>query len=158
MANILSTDISAIPVGGKQIQLFCTFTLDNGDVLQDGPRHFPDSIDVNATSLSIGALAISLKKSMELWATIYLLPWNYVLKYNTNVELAAYVRELYRSDSKDDLAIVAARILEWIANGRYTDAQIQNVFNLSSAQWTALKTKMQNLVNSYAVVSAAAGE
>lgn len=97
-------------------------------------------------------------KETELRTAIFDGAWNYVLSNVTANELAAYVRELYKNESKEQLARVAKRILEWITNGRFTDTQIRTVFGLTAAQWTTLKTKMQTLVSNYDALNTAAGE
>jgi hypothetical protein len=101
---------------------------------------------------------VAALRDEDLNRCIFLEAWNYTLIHATNTELAAFVRLLYRYASKDILARVAARILEWIANGRFTDTQIRNAFGLTAGQWTTLKTKMQTLVANYNAVQAAEGE
>lgn len=97
-------------------------------------------------------------KDSELQRAIFVLPWNYVLVHTTNNELAAYVRQLYRNSTREILALVAKRILEWINNGRFTDTQVRTAFGLDAVSWTLLKTKMQDLVAKYEAVKAAEGE
>lgn len=97
-------------------------------------------------------------KTNELSDAVFVGAWNYVLSHTTNAELSAYVRSLYKTSSREMLAQLAKRILEWITNGRFTDTQIRNAFGLTAAQWTTLKTKMQTLVNNYNSVQVAMGE
>jgi len=97
-------------------------------------------------------------KERELAYAVYDAAWNYSLQWATNTDLSAWVRERYKNAAKDDLARIAKRILEWITNGRFTDAQVRGAFGLTSGQWTTLKTKMESLVASYDVVQTAVGE
>ena len=101
---------------------------------------------------------VALLRDQDMERCIFTEPWNYVLVHATNSELAAYVRLLYRYGSRDTLAKIASRILEWITNGRFTETQIRNAFGLTAGQWTTLKTKMQTLVANYNAVQAAEGE
>ena len=80
------------------------------------------------------------------------------LVYNTPAQAAAFVRDHYRDATRGELALTARWILDRIAAGEVTDTQVRNAFNLTAAQWTTLKTKMQNLVASYTTVDTAVGE
>lgn len=96
--------------------------------------------------------------SDELYATVFDNSWDHALVHATTNELVAYVRTLYRESSKERLALISRRILEWITNGRFTDTQVRTSFGLQAAQWTTLKNKMQTLVANYAALEAAVGE
>lgn len=102
-------------------------------------------------------LAAALKEA-ELQYAITTAPWDYTLGWATLAELAATVREQYKTASKADLAALAARILEWIANGRFTDVQVRNAFGLNASQWTTLKNKMTTLVTNQQAINSATGE
>jgi hypothetical protein len=129
----------------------------------DGKVHrieYLASIGTNYTAVMVARAAMleGRIKYAELHHAIFTGEWNYVLTQTTANELAAFVRALYRESDKDTLARVAKRILEWITNGRFTDAQIRTAFGLSAAQWTTLKSKMQILADARAAVEAATGE
>lgn len=115
---------------------------------------------VNHTSI-MAARASSIaasQKAAELDHAVFKAPWNYVLQESTAAELSAYARALYKISRNEGLAKIAVRILEWIVNGRFTDAQIRTDFVLTSAQWTTLKAKMQTLVNNHVAVTGSVGE
>jgi len=113
----------------------------------------------HTTIMNTRALRIAEElKEEELKYAVFDAPWDYVLQWTTNNELAVWVREKYKQDKNGTLALIASRILEWIANGRFTDTQVRNAFGLSAAQWTTLKAKMQTLVDNNLVVQSAVGE
>ena len=97
-------------------------------------------------------------KERELRYAVFDAPWDYALQWANNSDLSAWVRAAYKSESRETLAKIAKRILEWITNGRYTDAQVRAAFSLTSAQWTTLKNKMIALVADYDAVQVAVGE
>jgi len=84
--------------------------------------------------------------------------WDKPFIYMTATDVATKVRELFKASSREECGKIARRILEWITNGRFTDAQIRTVFGLTNTQWNTLKTKMQNLSNSLNAIEAAVGE
>lgn len=113
----------------------------------------------NAAILSARATKLGENlKAAELYYAVFSGPWDYVLVWATNAELAAYVRRIYKESNKETLAKAAARILEWISKGRFTDTQVRGAFGLNSEQLTTLKAKMQTLVNNYNAVETVAGE
>jgi hypothetical protein len=112
----------------------------------------------NAVMLARALVIAEQLKNTELNYAIFEAPWDYVLQWATNSDLSAWVRAEYKTASKDVLALIAKRILEWITNGRFTDTQVRTVFGLTSPQWTTLKGKMQTLVNNYVAVDLAVGE
>lgn len=117
-------------------------------------------IDLDNTSV-MNARAIRLAielKDAELRYAVSTAPWDYALQWATLAELSAYVREQYKSAAKSDLAVLAARILEWISKGRFTDTQIRNAFGLNASQWTTLKNKMTALVSNMQAIDVAVGE
>ena len=72
--------------------------------------------------------------------------------------LAAWFREAYRNLEKDELVPYAQWILNRIAGGDFTDAQVQAAFGLTAAQWTTLKDKMQTFIDARNTLDAAVGE
>lgn len=97
-------------------------------------------------------------KARELHAAVFDAPWDYVLKYATLAELSAWVRAEYKEANRERLIFIEKRILDWIANGRFTDVQIRTAFGLSASAWTTLKNKMQTAVNNYAAINQMVGE
>jgi len=155
---VTSTQIESVPRGNGELYVVFLFTLTSGDIVRDGPRFLPAATDLNAYAAAVVARVEERIKNEELERCVFDLPWNYVLRNITLSELSAFVRELYRNASRETLARVAARILEWLANGRFTDTQMRNAFNLTVQQWNTLKTKMQTLVDNYNAVQIATGE
>ena len=127
-----------------------------------GQFHDFEYLGVASEAAAVMAARVSDVETMlrdkDMERCIFTEPWNYVLVHATNAELSAYVRLLYRHASKETLAKVASRILEWITNGRFTETQIRNAFGLTLTQWNALKARMQTLVANYNAVQAAEGE
>jgi len=81
-----------------------------------------------------------------------------LLKHQTAAQFIARFREAYRNADRERLVQLARFILARIAAGDITDAQCRNAFNLTSAQWTNLKTKMQNWVTAHNSIQSAVGE
>lgn len=80
------------------------------------------------------------------------------LKHQTVQQFVARVREAYRNGEKETLVRVARWILAAIQRGDITDANCRTAFGLNTTQWTALKTKMQNLVAANTTIETAVGE
>lgn len=116
------------------------------------------SADNQAILVQHAARLLDRIKEIELYLAVFVLPWDYVLVHTTNNDLAAFVREQYRTAIRETLAMVAKRILEWIANGRFSDTQVRTAFGLGLVEWLLLKGKMETLVTDYDAVQAAAGE
>ena len=81
-----------------------------------------------------------------------------LLKHQTAAEFVARFREAYRNSDRERLVQLARFVLSRIAAGDITDAQCRTAFGLSAAQWTTLKTKMQNVVTAANSVQSAVGE
>ena len=81
-----------------------------------------------------------------------------LLKHQTAEQFVSRVRQAYRDGNPDVLVKIARFIIARIQAGDITDAQCRNAFGLNVTQWNALKTKMQNLINSANAVSSAVGE
>lgn len=91
-------------------------------------------------------------------AAVFERPWDAPLVHATLADLSAWVRQQYRHAQRERLAMIARRILEWLANGRFTDLQLRTAFGLTNTQWNEVKTKMQTLVTSWSAIERAAGE
>lgn len=110
-----------------------------------------------ALSARVTTLNVQLKEEMlKGLCTIY--TWDAALQDVTSAELIAYVRGTYKIASRDGLAALAKRILEWITNGRFTDTQFRTDFGLTVTQWNNLKAKMQVLANALSALELATGE
>ena len=116
------------------------------------------SMDRNAIMLARAATLIPDAQTREMLLAIALdLPLA-SLQYSTPAQAAAFVRAHYQQATRNELALTAQWILDRITAGEVTDAQVANAFNLTTAQWNTLKTKMQNLVASYTTVETAVGQ
>ena len=81
-----------------------------------------------------------------------------ILKHQTAAEFVTRFREAYRNSDRETLIMLARFILGRIAAGDLTDAQCRTAFGLSTTQWNALKTKMNNFITSHNTVLSAVGE
>lgn len=81
-----------------------------------------------------------------------------ILKHQTVEAFVARVRAAYRDGDPDTLLKISKFILARIQAGDITDAQCRTAFGKTAAQWTALKTKMQNLVTASNTINSATGE
>ncbi len=80
------------------------------------------------------------------------------LNYQTLAQFLQRLRTLYKAASQDECGRIATWIINRLNAGNVTASQLQNVFNLTPAQWTTLQTKMTNLRTNYLVVQSAIGE
>lgn len=155
---ITATQINATPIGDGRQSVVFNYTFADGSVVPDGPRSYPAAADLNSLATTQNIMVEGIVKTNEAHDCIFRFAWDYVLKHTTTNELVAYVRSLYRESSKEELAKIAARVLEWIANGRFTDTQVRTAFGLTSIQWNNLKARMQTLADAQSVVDSATGE
>jgi len=65
VATIISTAIESIPRGNGQNYVVFVFTLDNGDLVMDGPRFLDDGIALNAKAAEIGAALLEVLAQAE---------------------------------------------------------------------------------------------
>lgn len=65
MAAITSTEINSAPRGGGELHVAFQFTLDNGDVIFDGPRFYPDKADLDAAATDIGQRLLDALAAQE---------------------------------------------------------------------------------------------
>lgn len=79
-------------------------------------------------------------------------------KYQTLAQLAQRFRAAYQSAAALQAAKMAYWMIERINDGTFTDAQVQNVFNLTAAQYTAAKARFTALHDQWTAVLSAAGE
>ncbi len=81
-----------------------------------------------------------------------------LLVHQTQQEFIQRLVQAYRESIKERTILIARFILNKITNGDLTDNQVRNAFNLTTLQWTALKTKMQNWISNYDAAQTAQGE
>ena len=81
-----------------------------------------------------------------------------LLKHQTASEFVARFREAYRGAERERLVQLAKFIISRIQSGDITDAQCRNAFGLSTTQWNALKTKMNNYITAHNTVQSAVGD
>ncbi len=80
------------------------------------------------------------------------------LKYATLAQVGNEFRRRYKESSGSETWRLANWILNRIADGTVTDAQVRSFFGLTSAQYTTLKTKWQDMQTKWQNMQAAAGE
>ena len=81
-----------------------------------------------------------------------------LLKHQTAAELVARFREAFRNSERERVVTLASNLLARIDAGDITDAQVRNAFDLTTPQYTTLKTKMQNWVAAKQTTQSAVGE
>ena len=81
-----------------------------------------------------------------------------LLKHQTAEAFVSRVRAAYRDGNPGVLVNIARFIISRIQAGDITDAQCRNAFGLNTTQWSALKTKMQNLITADNALKSATGE
>lgn len=81
-----------------------------------------------------------------------------ILKHQTAEAFIARVRQAYRDGNSEQIVKIARFLIARVQAGDVTDAQLRNAFGLNSTQWTALKTRMQNLITADNAVRSAVGE
>lgn len=80
------------------------------------------------------------------------------LVHQTTDQLLARLRERYRNSSNEETAKISKFIVDRIALGDFTDAQVRDSFGLLPSQWAVLKTKMGVLAAKYVDLRSAGGE
>lgn len=80
------------------------------------------------------------------------------LRHQTAAQFAARLRARFRSASRLDAARIATWVMDRIDAGDITDAQMRAAFSLTTAQWTALKTRLTTMRTAYRAIEAARGE
>jgi len=80
------------------------------------------------------------------------------LRHQTAAQFAARLRARFRSASRLEAARIATWVMDRIDAGDITDAQMRAAFSLTTAQWTALKTRLTTMRTAYRAIEAARGE
>ena len=80
------------------------------------------------------------------------------LRHQTPQQFAQRLRARFRAATKAEAARLATWIMDRIDAGDITDAQMRAAFGLTTTQWTAVKTRLTNLLTAYRAVDAARGE
>ena len=81
-----------------------------------------------------------------------------LLKHQTVEAFVARVRAAYRDGRPERVVAIARFIVSRVQAGDITVAQVRAAFGLTSAQWPALRTKMENLIAADNAVKSAVGE
>lgn len=154
----------AAVVGPSQVdgRRYVTFSvaLSDGTVVttERGPLADTTAGTLSAIETEIGAQLESAYEDAEA-ASVMSVVAPIVLRFQTAAQFAGRIREAYRSSSRDAFCRIAYWIIEMIAAGHLTDAQMRTAFGLTSQQWTNFKTaKVQPAHDAWAVVLAAQGE
>jgi hypothetical protein len=80
------------------------------------------------------------------------------LRHATGAQLAVAFRERYREARGLEAGRLARWLLDRIADGTWTDAQVRNVFGLTVTQYNQLKTRLETRATRYDAVIQDAGE
>jgi len=80
------------------------------------------------------------------------------LRYATVVQLGNALRERFKQASKDELLRLSAKIKKHYDAGDFTDAQMKNLFDLTTGQWNNLKAKINTRAAAYDDMQNAVGE
>lgn len=81
------------------------------------------------------------------------------LQHQTAAQFAARLRERYRGLEREDVARLAWWIIEQIAAGHVTDAQVRNAFGLTVQQYNSFKSaKLQPMHDRWAALQLDRGE
>lgn len=78
--------------------------------------------------------------------------------YQTKAEFLTKFRARFSTATKADVAKMATWLLNSIEAGDFTDLQVRTVFNLSAAEYTAMKNRMTNLRTYWVAIDSAAGQ
>lgn len=81
-----------------------------------------------------------------------------VLRHATGAQLAAEFRRRYREATGIEAGRLARWLLNRIADGTWTDAQVRGAFGLTVTQYNNMKTRMETKAARYDAVIADAGE
>jgi len=65
MASIASTQISSTPRGNGEVYVTFQITLDNGDVVMDGPRFYQAGTDLDVAAAAVGQRLIDALAAQE---------------------------------------------------------------------------------------------
>ncbi|MBK9125218.1 MAG: hypothetical protein IPM16_19130 [Chloroflexi bacterium] len=81
-----------------------------------------------------------------------------VLRHATGAQLAAEFRRRYREATGIEAGRLARWLLNRIADGTWTDAQVRAAFGLTVTQYNALKTRLTTRATRYDAVMQDVGE
>jgi len=80
------------------------------------------------------------------------------LRHATGAQLAAAFRERFREATGLEAGRLSRWLLDRIADGTWTDAQVRAAFGLTTTQYNQLKTRLTTRATRYDAVLADAGE
>lgn len=81
-----------------------------------------------------------------------------ILRHQTKAAFLARLRADYAASQGERAARLSTLILEWIADGSFTDAEMRAGFGKTAAQWATFKTQAQQQANALASVRNARGQ
>lgn len=84
--------------------------------------------------------------------------FNRDLKYATLSRLLTIFRDRYKTAEKLEVLRLATLLIRAINNGRITDIQCRQAFNLTNAQWNNLKTRLQTYKDKWDEIQTLLGE
>ena len=77
------------------------------------------------------------------------------LQHQTKVQYLKRLRERYRDAAKLEACRLANKVLQHLADGDVTLAQMQNAWNMTPAEWTAKAAQLQTKANKWTAYKAA---
>lgn len=80
------------------------------------------------------------------------------LRHATSAQLAAAFRERFRAATGLEAGRLSRWLLNRIADGTWTDAQVRAAFGLTTTQYNALKTRLETRAARYGAVMQDVGE
>jgi hypothetical protein len=158
MATITLQSTKKDVMDANNIRVTFTFLTSAGDTVTDGDRIVPVATDLNVFSTNVGTQLLASMKQAEVdaWLSAYV-PGR-TLKYNTSTEMFTALREAYRNYGQWDLCKLANVFMAYYNAGVITDAQCQNIFNITALQWSSLKTTINNYSTIYIQALSALGQ
>ena len=157
MPSIASTSISATPIGNGRVSVTFNFSIDNGDLISDGPREYPVATDLKSASVAIGQNVLAAKVIQEIsqWLTSV---QTGTLRYATTAQIVQALRDAYHSFNQWQLCQLSAVLLAYYQAGVFTAAQFQSAFGITAGQWTTLANQVQTYAGIYNSANAAVGQ
>lgn len=156
MAIVSSTNV----VDGPQVDGRCYVMEDHVDnvgkhyivnYLADIAADYATIMANRAAAITAQLIATEIEQALQVDA-------NPTLVYAAKTDFVPVLRAAYQRSVQAECARLANWILNRIAQGWVTDAQVQTAFGLTSGQWTTLKAQMTSWQADYVAVQAAAGQ
>ena len=117
----------------------------------------PAGFDPSTVLAAHAALLDAILIEIDCFQAVYGSQWNFEWTYASNNDIAAFMVAEYRKSKAHITIALGRRIIEWITNNRFTEAQVRGAFGLSLANWNTLKSQIQAWIADDDAVEAADG-